>query len=235
MKALPGDIITIQEIWQHSQGLANIGNVMEVSERVHKKGGGSATISTNDRIQILQKAQLNKDSHIMKLKYLNTYCWLANVYLNKCTFGKIQKLFAKLQSVVPDNEWGILCCVGDFNVNLSKESSEKELLVKLCKMMGLKIISPTKPTRKDAVLDFMLTGNRIKSKEVAVLDSLSDHRTVIWEIYIEANQKKKPLKIPCRSTANEISEFLIHDESISKAEDFIKKLGVLVKKKRRGT
>ncbi len=150
IRALSGDIITVQELWHHSKEIANIGEILEVTERQdNKRGGGTATISSSNEIRVVDRVQLNKDSHIIKIKQQNTYYWLANVYLNKGTFGKIQKLFGKLRTIVPPNEWGIICCIGDFNVDMTKKSPEEELLTKLSKLMGLKIVLPSTSTRGD--------------------------------------------------------------------------------------
>ena len=70
----------------------------------------------------------------------NTYFWLANVYLNEGSIEQIQELFGELRSSIPENEWDIFCCVGDFNVDLTKDSHERKLLEKLCKLLNLKIV-----------------------------------------------------------------------------------------------
>jgi len=43
---------------------------------------------------------------------------------------------------------------------------------------------------------------------------------VTWKLQIKVNEKKRPIKIPSKSTANEITLFLINNEIITKAEDF---------------
>ena len=145
----------------------------------------------------------------------------------------MQKLFGKLQSSIPPNEWKILCCVGDFNVNISKNSSEKELLFKLSKLMGLKLITPTNPTRGDSTLDYILTGCKILATEDSIIKGPSDHLAITWNLQIEMNEKKKPIKIPCKSTAEEISLALINNEQITRAEDFIKHFGRLARRRKK--
>ena len=233
LRSLPGDIITVQEIWKHSKNVKSIGNVLEISERKFEKGGGSTTISKNDRIHVIEKVQLNKDSHAVKIRYENVYAWIANIYLNKGTFNKIQKLFGKLQNVIPPNEWKILCCIGDFNVDATRNSSEKELLTKLCKLMGLHLISPTNPTRGNSTIDYILIGDKITASEDSRLRGPSDHIALTWQLQIEANEKKKPIKIPSKVTAEEISLALINNDKINKAEDFIRYFGQLAKLKKR--
>jgi hypothetical protein len=234
IRTLPGDIITVQELWQHSKEITNIGEILEVTERQDKKrGGGSVTISLLNEIRVIDRIQLNQDSHIIKIKQQNTYYWLANIYLNKGTFGKIQKLFGKLKTIIPPNEWSIICCIGDFNIDMTKKSPEKELLTKFSKLMGLKIVLPSTATRGDAILDFIITGNRIRVQEDSILESLSDHKAITWNLQVETNQKKKPIKIPSKKTADEISLALINNEQIQEANSFLNELGVMTKERKR--
>jgi len=232
IRSLPGDIIAIQESRKHSKDVALLGKILDFSERDHKGGGGSTTLSKINGIQAIQNVQLNKDSHAVKVRYENTYFWIANIYLNKGTYSKIQKLFGKLRSSIPDNEWKILCCVGDFNVNVSKNSSEKELLLKLSKLMGLKLVTPTTPTRGDSTIDYILTGSKIVANEDSIYKGPSDHLAVTWKLQVEANEKKKPIKIPSKSTADEITLALINNEIITKAEDFIQHFGRLTQRRK---
>ena len=71
LRSLPGDIITVQETWKHCNNIKSIGNILEVSERELKRGGGSTTLSKIDKIHVIEKAQLNKDSHAVKIRYEN--------------------------------------------------------------------------------------------------------------------------------------------------------------------
>ena len=233
LRSLPGDIITVQEIWRHSKNVKSIGNILEISEREFKRGGGSATLSNNDKIIVIERVQLNKDSHAVKIRYENVYAWIANIYLNKGTFSKLQKLFGKLQNTIPPNEWKILCCIGDFNINVTRNSSEKELLTKLCKLMGLRLISPTNPTRGTSTIDYILIGDKIIASEDSKAKGPSDHIALTWQLQIEANEKKRPIKIPSKVTAEEISLALINNNKITKADDFISHFGQLAKLKKR--
>jgi len=232
IRSLPGDIVAIQESRKHSKEIASLGEILDFSERKIKGGGGSTTLSKIAGIQVLQNLQLNKDSHAVKVRYENTYFWLANIYLNKGTYSKIQKLFGKLRNSIPDNEWKILCCIGDFNVNVSKNPSEKELLLKLSKLMGLKLVTPTTPTRGDSTIDYILTGSKIVANEDSIYKGPSDHLAVTWKLQVEANERKKPIKIPSKSTADEITLALINNEIITKAEDFIQHFGQLTKRRK---
>ena len=60
----------------------------------------------------------------------------------------------------------------------------------------------------------------------------SDHFAVIWQLKIEANERMKPIRIPSKTTAEEISITLINDKAITDAENFIHHLGHMIKKKR---
>jgi len=125
---------------------------------------------------------------------------------------------------MPPNEWKILR-IGDFNVNLLKNSSEKELLLKLSRLMGLRVISPLGPTRKNSTLDIIIVGNKITPIEDSRIKGSSDHFALTWQLQIEANERMKPIKIPSKTTAEEISLALINDKEITDAENFIHHLG----------
>ena len=141
-------------------------------------------------------------------------------------------MFGKLQCNIPPNEWKILCCVGDFNVKISKESPEKELLMKLSKLMGLKLTTPSTPTRGDSTIDYIIAGDKITAIEESLSRGPSDHLAVTWNLHIIANEKKKPKKNPSKSTAEEISLDLINNKLITKAEDFIQHFGYIARKKK---
>ena len=90
IRSLPGDIIAVQELWNHLKEIEQTGAILGVTRRQDKRGGGTATVSTlTDQIKVLNKVQINKDSHALKIKHQNTYYWIANVYLNKGTPGKV--------------------------------------------------------------------------------------------------------------------------------------------------
>jgi len=174
---------------------------------------------------VQKNIQLNKDSQAVKIKYENIFFWIANIYLYKGTFNKIQNLFWKLQGCIPSNEWKILCCIGDFNINIFKDSPEKELLMKLSKQMGLKLVIPSIPTRGDSTVEYIIAGGKITAIQESISRGPSDHLAVTWNLHIVANEKKKPIKIPSKSTAEEISLSLINNKLIAKAEDFIQHFG----------
>ena len=102
--------------------------------------------------------------------------WLVNVYLNKGKIRRIQKLIAALRSEIPENEWSIICCVGDFNVDMIKKTPESEMMTKLSKLMGLRVILPSKPNRNKTYLDFLLAGEKILTEELPVANGPSDHK-----------------------------------------------------------
>ena len=68
-----------------------------------------------------------------------------NTYLTRGNAENIQELFEAMRCQIPEDDWSIICCIGDFNVDKVETSHEKNLLEKLCKLMGLRIIIPTEP------------------------------------------------------------------------------------------
>ena len=227
LQALSNDIITVQEIWRQTENLRKVGELIGVSEREISNGGGSATLKLNEKIVVKSKIEVNMDTHAVKLFVNNSYIWIVNTYLCIGNMESIQNLFGKIRSLIPENEWNIICCLGDFNVDLTRDSQEKKLIEKLCKFMRLRIIVPSTHTRKKAILDFMLAGKNIDVKELVIVNSPSDHRAITWELGITPLQRRKAIKIPCKESANMISTLLINDPKVTDATSFVRKLGEL--------
>ena len=162
----------------------------------------------------------------------NYYVWIVNVYLNGGTMEQFQELFSEMKNSIPESEWDIICCLGDFNIDLTRDSNERKLLGKLCKLMGLKILMPNQPTRQGSLLDFSIVGKNIETINHTVVCGPSDHKAVNWELGIK-KVKKKTIKIPCRITANEISLELLNNGKVKDATAFLHKFGKLKQKKER--
>ena len=116
----------------------------------------------------------------MKLFLKNTYVWIINTYLNEGTLDQIQELFGEIKSSIPENEWDVICCVGDFNVDLQRDSNERKLLEKLCKLLGMRILSPNQPTaRKGSLLDFAIVGKNVDLIAHSIVNGPSDHKAIV--------------------------------------------------------
>ena len=197
LRSLPADIIAIQEIWQRQCNVLQAGREIDIIDRAFKRGGGTASICMSPiSIQVLKKHFINKDSSAVKLRIKNQYMWLINIYHYQGTSNKIQKLFGKIRKFIPMNEWKIICIIGDFNVDITKETFEANLIKSLCKQIGLIIHTPNKPSRGSATIDFMITGPRIIVELHQVALSPSDHNTINWNINISSASTAKPKQNP---------------------------------------
>jgi len=228
---LPGSLIFLQEIWHRASNIKGIGQQIGLIERDIKEGGGTATLNlSNMKIQVLSSFQINKDSQAIKVRIDGNFLWICNIYIHIKKVSKIQKLFGKLRSSIPPQEWNQILIAGDFNVDIAKPSECELLIRSLSKQMGLTVQQPPKPTRKTAYLDYMISGSLIKVLESQCLNSLSDHKVVTWHIEVSCPKKPHKQKIPSKSTAVEITTTLLQDNKIVDSQSFIKAL----EKQRRG-
>ena len=225
LKGLPADIITIQEVWQRSNNIHQIGEELNITVRTNNRAGGTATLNKSGiKIQVMKKHQLNKDYSAIKIRFLNRFMWLVNVYIPEGTCAKVQKLFGKLRSTIPINEWKILCILGDFNINIKNESFESQLLKSLCKQMGLNINIPDLPTRKGATLDYLITGSEIRSEGNQVVPSPSDHQAIGWILNIKPLKPAKSIRIPNREFADDLMHYLISSSKVTNSKSFLEHL-----------
>jgi len=131
--------------------------------RENQRGGGTATIYNGQmNFKLINKFEINKDTNALKLKIQNSCIWLINLYLNKGTSSKLQKLSGKIRSNIPQNEWANIIIIGDFNIDLNKKSGEKKLLQSLVKQLGLTIMEPAMNIRRKAKLDYLIKETGIK-------------------------------------------------------------------------
>ena len=192
IQSLPSDIATIQETWRQSENLKRIGDIIEKSEREEGRGGGSTTIKLSEcTLEVKSKFAINCDSHAVKLFVKDTYLWIVNAYLNEGTAEQVQELFGEMKNVIPENEWDVVCCIGDFNINLLKDSNEKKLLEKLCKLNGLRVMTPNQPTRKESLLDFSILGRNIEIITHTVINAPSDHKAITWDFGVKKHKKRR--------------------------------------------
>jgi len=226
--------LVIQEIWQRRAEINNVKDLIDIKTREDERGGGTATLcDAETKLEMMDKFEVNKDSNAFKLRLRNVYIWLVNIYLSKGNCSKIQKLFGKLRKNIPQNEWSNLIVIGDFNVDLNKQSEEKELLIALAKQMGLSVADPSGNTRKQAKLDYLIRGMGIKVTENSVLPGVSDHKAVWWKIEVSNPKKKSTLKIPDRRCADEIMEKLLKNKRIQSTTHFFHGLGALRARRKR--
>ena len=134
-------------------------------------------------------------------------------------------MFGKLRSNIPQQEWGQILIAGDFNVDISKSCECEKLIKALSKQMGLSVHQPSSPTRKNAYLDYLITGNLIKILNNQCLNSLSDHKVISWSLEVSFPKKSIKQKIPNMNTAKIISTTLLQDNKILDSQSFIKALG----------
>ena len=225
IQSLKGNFITIQEIWQRTETIKKLGNIVDFQWRETQRGGGTATLYNGQLdFKIVNKFEINKDTNALKLKIQNSCIWLINLYLNKGTSSKLQKLFGKIRSNIPHNEWANIIIIGDFNIDLNKKSGEKTLLQALAKQLGLTIMEPTVNTRKKAKLDYMIKGASIKVIEHQVISGVSDHNAVWWNLEISGLKRRQPIKIPNRKCADHIITKLLRNKRIKNSKLFIQGL-----------
>ena len=234
IRSLPGDLVAIQEIWGHAENIQKVGSIISCSKREERRGGGTSTIHRlHHHPFILERLQLNKDSNAIKIKINGLYMWFINCYLARGSTTKLQRLFARLRKGIPMNEWGIICLIGDFNIDIQGQSNECQLFKSLCKTMGLTIQIPSYPTRETTTIDFLVTGSTISSSNHQIYPSLSDHKALSWDITIHTLKERKPLRIPNKETAKKITKSLLCNRKIRSTEEFIKELTHLRKKNSR--
>ncbi len=110
--------------------------------------------------------------------------WLGNIYLNSERTRQqstVQKPFSVIPNEVPDYQKQNLIIVGDFNVDLSKESPKLTLLLNLCKQFQLDLHETSESTRGCAKLSLMISRSGISVNSNAKYLS-SDHKLILWEV-----------------------------------------------------
>ena len=234
IQSLPGQLIAIQEVWQRLDRVMVTGDLIDAQIRKTKQGGGTATLR-NDKIinKVLNKVEISKDSNAIKLKVQNSYLWLINLYLPQGKCSKFQKLFGRIRKSIPQNEWQNVIIIGDFNIDLNKNSENNKLLAAIAKQLGMTIATPKENTRLNAKLDYLIHGTGIKIIHHQVLPSPSDHKAVWWSLEVASIKRNKTLKIPNRRCADEIMIELLQNKKVKNPEQFFQGLDLLRRRKRR--
>ena len=233
IQSLPGQLIAIQEIWQRLDKVKDTGNLIDAQIRKIKQGGGTATLSNDRNIhKVVNKFEISKDSNAIKIRVQNSYLWIINLYVPQGKCSKYQKLFGKIRKNIPQNEWQNTIIIGDFNIDLNKNTEDKKLLATMAKQLGMTIAQPEEDTRLRAKLDYLVYGTGVKVIHHQVLPSSSDHKAVWWTLEISSIRKNKPMRIPNRSCADEIMLKLLQNKRIKNSEQFLRNLDLLRRKKK---
>jgi len=140
--------------------------------------------------------------------------WLSSTYINKGSKKNFLEVMASVQELVPEIEWPYIIMCGDWNIHamdVTEEQEEQEakkkkmeIVTKVCKQMGLNVITGG-PTRKGAILDFIIDGNDIKIFEMRVVKcgSVSDHDILMFRMSVQAPDRSlRTFTLPDRKLAD---------------------------------
>ena len=86
-----------------------------------------------------------------------------------------------------------------------RRTPKSKLLLELSKQFHLQLARPSKPTRGESVLDFILHGSALHVNCDHVLPTLTDHNAILWSISLDIPSQKRVLRIPNKTFANRIS------------------------------
>ena len=236
LNSLECDIITFQEINHPSNDLINHIHkpILDQKERVERKGGGTITLASLP-ITSNQVISVNKDSNLQRLVIDGVFVlWLGNIYLNKGHPKQIQKLFSIIQNAIPEHERQNLILIGDFNIKLEDPKNSKTVLLRnLCKQFSLTINEPSKGTRGESKLDYLISGSQIMASLKDQISSISDHDILTWRVDFKATTKPKEIFVPNKILATEITKQSILDENTVNASSLIESFLTRRKLKRR--
>ena len=96
---------------------------------------------------------------------------------------------------------------GDFNVNLNKDHSRKNLLETLAKQFGLNIKRTYSNTYLNSELDFILHGSSLEISLFSINNAPSDHKLLVWEISIPCPDNRSLISIPNRRFAENTTRY----------------------------
>lgn len=215
--SLEGDMLLIQEVWQKSLFLDQLPyDVVQLTTRKDMRGGGTATLTKPHlKCKKVREFGINKDMSAVKLRLAeNMWCWMINIYNYNGSISKMQKLIGKVRSSIPREEWKICCLSGDFNINAKENNQDFKILKSLAKQMGWTIHLPEKETwQKKTKIDYMMTGRLIQVQSHQILNSLSDHVALSWEVTLSQNKETKLLEIPDRRKAEVLTSEIMSNKS----------------------
>jgi len=227
---LCADILWLQEIWQRVEEVHGLGgDILGLACREDNQGGGTVPLSTNwklemSNLQIIKSFRIGKDSNSVKLRLnQNFFIWIVNFYNHDGSIKKIQKLFGELRVNIPPSEWSMICIVGDFNVNFNAKDSKFILLKTLAKHMGLSPVEPASPTHRGGnMIDFMIHGSLIETNTHIVLNSLTDHKALVWTIKV-LSPRKQTTNLIDRKACDELIGGWISNQRCTSSRDFLSK------------
>lgn len=119
---LAADILCLQEILAQENNVNKVqGEVLHITQRHLKRGGGTACLSNSLHTQVLQRFDMNKDSSALKVR-INTryFAWIITIYHHSGSHTKIQKTFGMIKQKIPTQEWKTVLIMGDFNIDAQK-------------------------------------------------------------------------------------------------------------------
>ncbi len=225
------DIILVQETWldrdvtdsyllsllDYLGGKYRYRRMDRISKK--NKSGGGTILFVKSGIEVIKEVRINKDSGLYQI-VANTVegtrtLWICNVYLSRGSKKQIQRVFKKVESIIPPEYLKNTCLIGDFNVNLVESSDPKELLIGLASSLGLQLFHTIQGTRKDAILDFAIGSKRTKCLCQPLSIEGSDHKSVLIELADIPRIERRRIKIVNKKFAESISLKAIQDASNS--------------------
>ena len=225
---IDADIFALQEVWQRDTEVENLPfEIISKTTRLLERGGGTATLAKDHlRCRSVQNFEINKDMRAVKLRIAQGFwCWLINVYVHDGSIKKVQKIFAKIRKDIPQEEWGICCLIGDFNINMNIENQNSQLLKSLAKQMGWKVYLPNGNTcNSKTKIDYIIAGNHVRIKTHKTLCSLSDHKSVIWDINLLCPRKSRKSAIPDRKQAENHTRKVMMNRKNQNAQAVLRQL-----------
>jgi len=208
-RSLDVDILLLQEVWQRSSELENLGGtILDSKLRQNERGGGTASLKKGSQtITCIKKIDLSKDMKAIKLRINHNYfLWVVNFYNHDGSTSRFQKIIGKLRKSISPNEWKIICIIGDFNTDINEDNNNFKLIKSLSKQMGLKVWNPNGVTRKTKRLDYLIAGEHISSSRHNILPSPSDHKAILWDIQLQSIKPPSPISIPSKEWAIKATE-----------------------------
>ena len=164
LKGISQDIMAIQEFGNLNLELLRTIPYEVVSKtRGCEKGGGTALLFDDFPFQITKSIEVNQDTCLYRviLGQLKVV-WMSSVYLNRGSVSQIQAFFSCIGKYNPSEEWQFILLLGDFNVDISQDSSKRRLISSLTKQFRLQIIQPCSDTRNGSCLDFAIHGSALR-------------------------------------------------------------------------
>ena len=196
---IDADITLLQEVWAPSEiSVDLLGSNKLINVRKNEVGGGTIMLWRDEAlVQANLEKFLNKDSLIAKFVIAgNRFVWMSSTYINRGSKKNFLDVMANVKELVPEVEWPYVLLCGDWNIHANdeqdlsegKERREKRIdaVTKICKQMGLDVVTGG-PTRKGAILDFVIAGSAIRvfDLKVAKSDDISDHDILTFNISVK--------------------------------------------------